>query len=60
MVKAVREVLVSKYEPQLAPCQVPRDNQNDHPSCLDYPEPIAAPFESRAEFQEDEGEDLNT
>jgi hypothetical protein len=56
----VQEVLVTKDEPQLALYQVPRDEQHDGPSGLDNPEPIIAPFESNAEFQEDEGEDLNT
>jgi hypothetical protein len=60
MVKAVQEVLVSKDEPQLTTCQVPRDKQDDLPSGLDYPEPIDSSFESHAEFQEDEGEDFNT
>jgi hypothetical protein len=60
MVKAVKDVLVFKDEPQLAPCEVPKDEHDDHSSGLDYLEPIATPFESHAEFQEDEGEDLNT
>jgi hypothetical protein len=55
----VQEVLVSKDEPQLAPYQVPRDKQEDGVSSLDDQEPIVAPFEPHAEFQEDEGEDLN-
>jgi len=60
IVRAVQEVLVTKDEPQPAPCQVPRDKQDNHGSGLDDPEPIAAPFESNAEFQEDEDEYLNT
>jgi hypothetical protein len=60
IVKAVQEVCVIKDEPQLAPYQVPRDEQEGYSPILDDPEPIVAPFESHVEFQEDEGEDLNT
>jgi hypothetical protein len=61
VVKAVQEVLVTKDEPQLAPCQVPRDKQDDHgASSLDDQEPVAIPLESYAEFHEDEDEGLNT
>jgi hypothetical protein len=60
IVNAVEEVYVIEDEPQLAPYQVPREEQVDDDSGLDDLEPIAAPFESQAEFQEDEGEDLNT
>jgi hypothetical protein len=35
IVKAMQEVLVTKDEPQLASCQVPRD-KHDGPSSLDY------------------------
>jgi hypothetical protein len=60
IVKAMQEVLVTKDEPQLAPCQVPKDKQDNHGSGLDDLKPIATPFESNAEFQEDEDEYLNT
>jgi hypothetical protein len=56
----VQEVCVIEDEPQLAPYQVPRDKQVGDSTISDDPEPIASPFESHAEFQEDEGEDLNT
>jgi hypothetical protein len=39
--------------------QVPRDEQDDDDSYLNDQEPVVAPLESYAEFQEDEGEDLN-
>ena len=60
VVKAMHEVLITKDEPQLAPCQVLKDEQDNHGLGLDDLEPIIAPFESHAEFKEDEGEDLNT
>jgi hypothetical protein len=60
IVKAMREVCVIEYEPQLALYHVPRDEQEGYSPILDDPKPIAAPFESCVEFQEDEGEDLNT
>jgi hypothetical protein len=60
VVTDVQEVYVIKDEPQLAPYQVPIDEQEGDSSILDYPEPIVATFESQVEFQEDEGEDLNT
>jgi hypothetical protein len=60
VVTKVQEVCVIEDEPQLAPCQVPRDEQEGDSPILDDLEPIVAPFESHAEFQEDEGEDLNT
>ena len=56
----MQEVCVIEYEPQLAPYQVPREEQEGDSPILDDLEPIVAPFESHAEFQEDEGEDLNT
>jgi hypothetical protein len=55
----VQEFLVSKDEQQLAPCQVPKDNKDDHGSGLDDLELIVAPFESYLEFLEDKGEYLN-
>ena len=60
VVRATQKVLVTKDEPQLAPCQVPKDKQDNHGSGLDDLKPIATPFESNAEFQEDEGEDAIT
>jgi hypothetical protein len=60
VVKEVQEVCVIEDETQLAPYQVPRDEQEGDSPILDDLEPIVAPVESHAEFQEDEGEDLNT
>jgi hypothetical protein len=60
VVTKVQEVCVNEYEPQIAPYQVPRDEQEGDRWILDDLEPIIAPFESHAEFQEDEGDDLNT
>jgi hypothetical protein len=48
IVKLVQEVRVIEDEPQLAPYQVPRDEQEVYSPILDYPEPIDAPFESHA------------
>ena len=56
----MQEVCVIEDKPQLALYQVPRDEQEGYSPILDDLEPIASPFESHAEFQEDEGEDLNT
>jgi hypothetical protein len=56
----VQEVCVIEDESQLAPYQVPKDEQEGDSPILNEPEPIVAPFESHAEFQENEGEDLNT
>jgi hypothetical protein len=55
----VQEVCITEDEPQLAPYQVSRNKQEGDNPILDDPKPIATPFESHAEFQEDEGEDLN-
>jgi hypothetical protein len=60
VVKAKWEVHVTKDEPQLAPSQVPRDEQDDGPLGLDDQEPKATPLEPYAKFHEDEGENLNT
>jgi hypothetical protein len=60
VVTEVQEVCVIEYEPQLALYQAFRDEQEGDSPILNDPEPIAAPFESHAKFQEDEGEDLNT
>jgi hypothetical protein len=54
------EVLVTKDEPKLAPCQAPKDEQDYGPLGLDDQEPEAAPLEPYAKFHEDEGKDLNT
>jgi hypothetical protein len=56
----VQEVCVIEDEPQLAPYQVPRDEQKGDILILDDPEPIVAPLESHTKFQEVEGKDLNT
>jgi hypothetical protein len=56
VVTKVQEVRVIKDEPQLAPCQVLKDDQEGDSPILDDLEPIVAPFESHAEFQEDECE----
>jgi hypothetical protein len=48
IVTKVQEVCVIEDEPQLALYQVPRDKKDDHPSGVDYPKPIVAPFESHA------------
>jgi hypothetical protein len=56
----VQEVCVIEDEPQLAPYQVPIDEQKGVSPILDHQEPEAAQFESHAEFQEDEGEDVIT
>jgi hypothetical protein len=56
----VQEVLVTKYEPQLAPYQVSIDVKEDDASRLNDPELVAAPLKSYAEFQEDESEYLKT
>jgi hypothetical protein len=56
----VQEVCVIEDEPQLAPCQVPKDEHEGDSPILDDLEPIVAPFESQAELQEDEGEDVIT
>jgi hypothetical protein len=53
----VQEVYVIEYEPQLASCQVPKDEHEGDSPILDDLEQIATPIESHAEFQEDEGED---
>jgi hypothetical protein len=60
IVKALQESCVIEDEPQLALYQVPRDEQEGYSPILDDIEPTTTPFESHAEFQEDEGEDLNT
>jgi hypothetical protein len=49
---------LAAIEENLSCYQVPRDEQDDD-SGLNDQEPVAAPLESYAEFQEDEGEDLN-
>jgi hypothetical protein len=51
---------VIEDESHLASYQVLRDEHEGDGPILDDPEPIVAPFESHAEFREDEGEDLNT
>jgi hypothetical protein len=56
----VQDVCVIENEPKLAPYQVPRDEQKGDSPILDESEPIAASFESHVDFQENEGEDLNT
>jgi hypothetical protein len=60
VVTKVQEVCVIEDEPQLAPYQVPREEQEGDSPILDDPEPIAAPIESQEMFQEDEGEDVIT
>jgi len=60
VVTEVQEVCVIEDEPQLALYQVPKDEQEGDSPILDDLEPIVAPFESQAEFQEDEGEDVIT
>jgi hypothetical protein len=60
VVTEIQEVCVIEDEPQLALYQVPRDEQEGDSPILDDPKPIVAPFESHAEFQEDEGENLKT
>jgi hypothetical protein len=42
----VQEVCVIEDEPQLAPHQVPRDEQEGDSPILDDMEPMVAPFES--------------
>jgi hypothetical protein len=46
-------------EPQLAPYQVPRDEEDGEGSILDDQEPIVAPLESYAEFREGEDQELS-
>jgi hypothetical protein len=60
VVTKVQEACVIEDEPQLAPYQVPKDEQEGDSPISGELEPIVAPFESHAEFQEDEGEYLNT
>ena len=60
VVTKVQEVCVIEDEPQLAPCQVPRDEQKGDSPILDDMEPMDAPFESHTKFQKDEGEDVIT
>jgi hypothetical protein len=59
VVTRAQEFLVIEEEPQLAPYQVPGDEQDDDGSGLNDQEPVAAPLESYAEFHEDEGEELS-
>jgi hypothetical protein len=56
----VQEVCVIEDEPQIAPYQVPREEQEGDSPILDDLEPTTAPIESQAEFHEDYGEDVIT
>jgi hypothetical protein len=49
----VQEFYVIEDEPQLAPCQAPKDEHEGDSPILDDLEPIATPIESQVEFQED-------
>jgi hypothetical protein len=59
VVTRAQEFLVIEEEEQLAPYQVPGDEQDDDGSSLDDQEPVVAPLESYAEFHEDEDEELS-
>jgi hypothetical protein len=50
---------LTAIEDNMSCCEL-REEHVDDDSSLDDPEPIVAPFESHAEFKEDEVEDLNT
>jgi hypothetical protein len=47
-----RKILVIEEEEELAPYQVPGDEQDEDGSSLDDREPLVAPLESYAEFHE--------